>query len=148
MWLYRPCLGTYLPTYLPTTLRGTLLLQLPSPTLPVLSCIFPSSHPSVASERFEICENHCSRQDFLSCQFFPVCSGFLHSYFARKLDLGSHRMWIFLFALFWGRLPAAFTKERCVRSLSLSLSLSKIASSLLLHWSPKHNNNMWIWKAS
>jgi hypothetical protein len=31
---------------------------------------------------------------------FPICNGFLHSYFMRKLDHESHRKWIFLFAFF------------------------------------------------
>ncbi len=109
-----------------TTLRGTLLLQLSSPTLPILSCIFPSLHSNVTRwVIWDLRELLLPARVPIVRNSFPVCGNFLDSYFAWKLDHGLHWKWIFRFAFFWGRLSKAITKEKCVRSLSLrSLLLS------------------------
>ncbi len=95
-------------------------------------------------KQFEICKNYYSRQDFLLC---AIPSQFATAFYIHIL----HGNWImdhtesgYFFLRFF---EDDFLKLSLRRGAS-NLSLSKIVSSFLLHWSPKHNNNMWIWNAN
>ncbi len=135
------------PTYLPTHYTRWYLVAaapLADAPSPVVHLLFFAPECRAASALRSARTTAPSRTSYCA-QFFPslqrlftfIFCAEIGSRIAPEVDIS---FCAFLRTTFW-----SFHQGE-VRQISLSLF--KIASSLLLHWFPKHNNNVWIWKAS